>query len=83
LGLKHFQEGGRTPITPRRVPAATPERIMVSSKLSVKTPIEKGNERPSRNRTLRKIESVAAMKPVNTASCDKLKNIENLENPIA
>jgi hypothetical protein len=49
----------------------------------VKTPIEKGNERPSRNRTLRKIESVAAMKPVNIASCDKLKNIENLENPIA
>jgi len=49
----------------------------------VKTPIEKGNERPSRNRTLIKIESVAAMKPVNIASCDKLKNIENLENHIA
>ena len=45
--------------------------------------MEKGNERPSRNKTLRKIERVEAMKPVNIAYCDKLKNIEILENPIA
>tara|TARA_B100002019_G_C20858018_1_gene397860 strand:- start:19 stop:312 length:294 start_codon:yes stop_codon:yes gene_type:complete len=52
-------------------------------KFRVKTPIEKGTEKPSIKRIPKKIEQMAEIIPVVTDSFNKLQKIENLEKPIA
>lgn len=68
---------------PRLKPDIIPVSMIGWLKSRVKTPIENGKEIPSKRNIPVKIESNVESKPIATDSCNKLKNTENLEKPIA